>query len=76
MQQRDLFNRGQIIQNKINNHTISQLDIKELNGIDESITLGCLSAERSLKNNLGITSIVSYSSHIHTVCTTLELCQD
>ena len=49
MQQYDLFNRGQIVQNKINEHTISQLDIKELNAIDASITLGCLNAEQSLK---------------------------
>ena len=49
MQQHDLFNRRHIIQNKINNNTISQLDIKELNDIDESITLGCLIAEQSLK---------------------------
>ena len=49
LQQRDLFNREHIIQNKIKNHTISQLDIKELNDIDESITLGCLNADQSLK---------------------------
>ena len=45
----DLFNRGQIIQIKINNNTISHSDIKELNDIDEAITLGCLNAEQSLK---------------------------
>ena len=51
MQQHDLFNRGQIIQNKINDHTISRLDIKELNNIDASLTLGCLNAEQSLKKS-------------------------
>ena len=49
MQQHDLFNKGQIIQNKINDHTISQLDIKKLNDIDASITLCCLNADQSLK---------------------------
>ena len=43
------FKREQIIQNKIKYHTISQLNIKELNDIDESITLSCLNKEQSLK---------------------------
>ena len=49
MQQHDIFNRGHIIQNKINDHTVSQLDIKELNAIYSSIALGCLNTEQSLK---------------------------
>ena len=49
MQQHDLFYRGYIIQTKINNNTISQLYIKELNGINESINIGCLNVEYSLK---------------------------
>ena len=33
----------------MNYHTISQLDIKELNDIDASITLDCLNVDQSLK---------------------------
>ena len=49
MQQHDVFSRRQIIQTKINNNIISKLDIIELNGINESVPLGSLNAELSLK---------------------------
>ena len=47
--QQDHFSRGDIIKSKINNNTISKLDMIAIDDIDKSITIYTLKSERSLK---------------------------
>ena len=47
--QQDLFRKGNTIQSKINSNTISKQDVASINNIDESIIIGTIKVEQSLK---------------------------